>query len=66
VPALVVSAGNDPFVRKEMFDAHRGASNGRLRFEMPDRGGHVGFWQTGSPRFWAGGAVVSSLEAIAG
>jgi uncharacterized protein len=62
VPALVVSAGNDPFVPPGMFDPHRSSG---LRLEMPERGGHLGYWQKGSPRFWAGERIVSALEALA-
>jgi len=64
VPALIVSAGNDPFVPTRMFEPHREASR-HLRFEIPDRGGHLGYWQRGSPRFWAGVAIVRALEALA-
>lgn len=41
VPALVVNAKNDPFLSKECFPT--GINNPNVKFEFPDRGGHVGF-----------------------
>ena len=61
VPALVLSAENDPFVPEEIFRGHRGAGAGRVRFEHPRRGGHLGFWQSHAPRFWAAEAVLRFL-----
>ena len=62
VPALVLSARNDPFVPVEMYDPHRSARPGAVRFHLPRRGGHVGFFQLGRPRFWAARAILDWLE----
>jgi predicted alpha/beta-fold hydrolase len=62
VPALILSAANDPFVPAEMFRPHLGTSPGTLRFLIEPQGGHVGFWQRGRPLFWAGRAVLEFLE----
>jgi len=41
-PTLIVNAWNDPFLSKDCFPAH--LDNHRyLKFEFPQRGGHVGF-----------------------
>jgi predicted alpha/beta-fold hydrolase len=64
-PSLIVSAGNDPFVPPGMFEPHRSSGSPSLRFDIPERGGHLGYWQRGSPRFWAGERIVRALEALA-
>lgn len=66
-PTLILSARNDPFVPPAMFDAHR--RNTAIRFLLPRRGGHCGYWQSGRPRYWAAEAIVgfvSSAGAHAG
>ncbi|MBI3481722.1 MAG: hypothetical protein HY015_01875 [Bacteroidetes bacterium] len=45
VPTLIVNAKNDPFLSKECFPV--GINNPVLKFEFPDRGGHVGFTSFG-------------------
>jgi hypothetical protein len=55
-PALVLSAADDPFVPLAMFRRHDG--NPRVRFVHPERGGHCGYWQSASPRFWAAEAAL--------
>lgn len=53
VPALVIASENDPFVPLRIFEPYR-AGPGSIRFLVPARGGHLGFWQSAVPRFWAG------------
>jgi predicted alpha/beta-fold hydrolase len=43
VPTLIVNALNDPFLSKECFPDK--INNSFIQFEMPSRGGHVGFAQ---------------------
>jgi len=43
VPTLIVNALNDPFLSKECFPSE--IKNSFVQFEMPSRGGHVGFSQ---------------------
>ncbi len=45
VPALIVNAKNDPFLSKECFPTS--LNNSFVKFEFPDRGGHVGFTSFG-------------------
>lgn len=54
-PAMVLSALDDPFVPARMFAPHRG--NRRIAFVQPRNGGHCGYWQAGTPRFWAAEAI---------
>ena len=60
-PALVLSAQDDPFVPVSMFDAHRSGSCA-LRFALPRKGGHCGYWGIGRPRFWAAEAALTFFE----
>jgi len=62
-PVLVLSAADDPFVPCSIFTPHR--ANTRLRLVHPARGGHCGYWQSGSPRSWAARVVVDFAESIA-
>ncbi len=62
VPALVLSAANDPIVPVGMFEAHRHPRPGRVVYAHPRRGGHLGYWQSREPRFWAAKAVLDFLE----
>ncbi len=55
-PAMLLSALDDPFVPRRMFDGHR--RNKWLEFVHPRRGGHCGYWQAGRPRFWAAEAIL--------
>ena len=61
VPALILSSLDDPLIPPEMFTVHRNDRT-RLRFVHPPKGGHVGYWQSGKPRFWAGEAILEHLE----
>lgn len=66
VPALVLSAADDPIVPVGMFDPHRHAAGRNLVFAHPGRGGHLGYWSSREPRFWAARAVLDFLEDALG
>ena len=66
VPALVLSAADDPIVPVGTFDPHRLPGQRHLVFAHPERGGHLGYWQSGEPRFWAAKAVLDFLEDALG
>lgn len=56
---LILSSRNDPVVPASIFSS---LQRGRLRWMLTARGGHLGFWGSGSPRFWAAKAVLDFLE----
>lgn len=61
-PTLVLSAKDDPFIPYRIFrERHAEASSG-VRFLHPERGGHVGYWQRISPRFWAASVILDHLN----
>ena len=60
VPTLILSARNDPFVEVETYEPHRRLA--RLRFQSCAQGGHMGFWSSGSPHFWAARAALDFLD----
>ncbi|GAA0894480.1 alpha/beta fold hydrolase [Fulvivirga kasyanovii] len=43
IPTLIVNAKNDPFLSEECYPADRLKGHEHVIFEMPERGGHVGF-----------------------
>lgn len=59
---LVLSARNDPIIPAEMFERN-GARNPRLTYLHPERGGHCGYWHSGTPRYWAAGVTLDFLES---
>jgi predicted alpha/beta-fold hydrolase len=61
VPTLMLSAANDPMIPLDTFAPYRAAAGGRITFVHPQRGGHVGYWQRGRPRFWASEPILSWL-----
>ncbi len=63
VPALVISAANDPFIPMRIFVPFH-AEGRSLRFLHPRRGGHVGYWQSRPPRFWAGAKLLDFFEEV--
>jgi predicted alpha/beta-fold hydrolase len=64
VPTLILSSRNDPFVPADMFDTIRASGSPKLRLLLPVSGGHVGYWQSNEPRFWAGQAALDFLEEV--
>jgi uncharacterized protein len=45
VPTLIVNTLNDPFLSKECFPSSEFRGHQFVKFEIPERGGHVGFAQ---------------------
>jgi uncharacterized protein len=64
VPTLILSSLNDPLVPVEIFAANRLDGNGKLRLLLPADGGHVGYWQSGAPRFWAAQVALDFLDEM--
>ena len=65
VPALLITAQDDPFVPFVSFLAARVDKNPRVRLVAPEHGGHCGFISrfAGAERFWAEERVVEFVEA---
>ena len=66
VPTLLLSALDDPFVPARIFETLRGTAAGRLRLLQPGGGGHVGYWRSRRPRFWAGQVALDFVEEVTG
>jgi uncharacterized protein len=45
IPTLIVNTLNDPFLSKECFPVSEFRNHPTVKFEIPERGGHVGFAQ---------------------
>src|SRR5688500_1243395 len=69
VPALIISAADDPFVPPSMFDAPEVRNNPRVRVEITPHGGHCAFLSERSADddgYWAESAIVAfALEQLA-
>lgn len=59
IPTLILNAKNDPFLSAECYPAEKLAGHPFVRFESPERGGHVGF-----ARFDKDGLYWSEVKAI--
>ena len=63
VPALVLSAEDDPFIPAEIFEPYRKLATNGLVLDLVRRGGHLGYWNSESPRFWAATAVLDFFDS---
>ena len=53
IPTLVVNAKNDPFLSPECFPEQQLKGHPFVKFESPERGGHVGFTQFKKGLYWS-------------
>ena len=69
VPALILTAHNDPFVPAPLIERHHGAAGGRVQVVLTDRGGHVGYrvrGDDGDARVWAAPIGLDWVERTLG
>jgi uncharacterized protein len=64
VPTLILSSLNDPLVPAQIFGTNGQDGARKLRLLLPASGGHVGYWQSESPRFWAAKVALDFLEEV--
>ncbi len=62
VPALVITAKDDPLVPFEMYEDPVFETNPALKLVATEYGGHLGFISRRSPRFWLDGFVLDWIE----
>jgi predicted alpha/beta-fold hydrolase len=62
VPALVVTAQDDPMVPYRIYDHPALRSNPAIRFAPVAHGGHLGFIARRGPRFWLDQVVLDWME----
>ncbi|MGF1638114.1 MAG: alpha/beta hydrolase, partial [Cyclobacteriaceae bacterium] len=53
VPALIVNAKNDPMLPEACFPVALAQKHPYIFLEMPEKGGHVGFYRFGDRYSWA-------------
>jgi uncharacterized protein len=66
VPALIVTAQDDPFVPFDSFANHELADNPRIQLIAPKHGGHCAFISryAGNERFWAENCIMEFFKTI--
>ena len=64
VPALIVTAVDDPLVPFEMYKHEAFSSNPALRLVAAKNGGHLGFLSRRRPRFWLDGVILNWMENV--
>jgi uncharacterized protein len=63
IPTLLVNARNDPFLSPECFPEKEAAGNPDLFFEIPETGGHCGFYD-GSDIYWSERRAVDFFKSM--
>ena len=66
VPAVIITAQDDPFIPASLFDLEGIKHNQNISMIMPRYGGHCGFFQqcgSGQDRFWAENRIMALLSA---
>jgi predicted alpha/beta-fold hydrolase len=64
IPALIVSAQDDPLVPFEVYRNPEPWRNPHLTLVAPERGGHLGFLARGVPRFWLDQIILEWIERL--
>lgn len=64
IPVLIISAKNDSFLGKECYPLEAANTNPYLHLEIPQNGGHVGFFGTGNGTYSEKRAVKFCEEVI--
>lgn len=62
VPTLLVNAQNDPMLPLSCFPVEVASKHPYVYLEMPERGGHVGFWQGKDKPTWAEERALAWME----
>ena len=65
VPALIITAQDDPFIPYSMFTSSTIQHNSKIRVIAPQHGGHCGFFhwsQNGEDPYWAENRIVDFLQ----
>lgn len=64
VPTLIVNAANDPFLSKECYPYEEVKENPYVDLEVPEHGGHVGFYQRSMGNvMWSEARILSFLKS---
>ena len=66
VPALIVTAKDDPMVPFRVYQDAAVRENPAITFVPVEHGGHLGFIARTGPRFWLDPAVLNWMEQQAG
>ena len=64
IPALLITAKDDPLVPFEIYSHPAFATNPNLRLVTPEHGGHLGFLARHRPRFWLDTVVLDWMESL--
>lgn len=65
IPTLIVNAKNDPFLSKECYPYEEVRNNPLVSLEVPDHGGHVGFYQYGKKNvMWSEQRALQFMQSI--
>lgn len=64
IPTLIVNAANDPFLSKECYPYEEVEQNPYLALEVPEHGGHVGFYQRSRGNvMWSEARILRFLQS---
>ena len=63
VPALLITAQDDPFIPFKIYADQRISENENIQVIAPRHGGHLGFLSRHAPRWWADERIVRWLDS---
>ena len=64
IPTLIVNAANDPFLSKECYPYEEAEQNPNVNLEVPEHGGHVGFYQHSKGNvMWSEERILNFLQS---
>jgi predicted alpha/beta-fold hydrolase len=65
IPTLLVTALNDPFLSKECYPLKQAKNNSHFFLEMPQHGGHCGFYESNSNgNYWSDNRALEFFSKI--
>lgn len=66
IPTLLLNAANDPLLSKQCFPYAQAEENSNLFLEVPDQGGHCGFYKPGNTYYsdQRAGEFISNVERL--
>ncbi len=65
VPTLLIQAKDDTFIPFEIYSHPAIALNGFMRLIATEHGGHLGFLNRRTPRFWTDQAAIEFMQEVA-